>query len=156
MTEFATNLARPDDLNLLLFVHILSAMLLVGSLLLAATVFTSSWRDGSVRLTRLGYRTLLMVVVPAWIVTRVFAQVLADKPDYKPFEEFAWIEIGYMTTEVGLLLIVGAAVASGLGVRRATREGGPVGTSGRVAGVLVWLLVVAYVVTIWAMTAKPE
>lgn len=156
MIQLAVNSARPDDLNFLLFVHILGAMTLVGSLLLAATVFTSSWRDGSVRLTRLGYRTLLMAVLPAWLVTRVFAQILADKPDYKPFEESAWIGIGYATTEFGLLLIIAASVAAGLGVRRATREGGAVGTSGRVAGVLVWILVVAYVIAIWAMTTKPD
>jgi hypothetical protein len=131
MTSLAANLARPDDLNFLLFVHVLGAMLLVGSLLLTATVFTGA------------------------LVTRVFAQILADEPDYKPFEESTWMEIGFITTEPGLLLIVGAVVASGVGLRRARREGGPVGTSGRVAAVLAWLMVLAYVGTIWAMTAKP-
>jgi hypothetical protein len=145
-----------DEVRFTVFMHVLGAMVLVGSLLLTATVLTSSWRDGSIRLTRLGYRTLLLAVLPSWIVTRVFAQIVADKPVYKGFEESAWIGIGYATTEFGLLLIIGAIVATGLGVRKANREGAAVGTSGRVAGVLVWLLVVAYVIAIWAMTAKPE
>ena len=149
---------RPDDVNFPLFVHVLSAMVLVGSLLLAATVLTSAWRDGSVSLTRLGYRTLLMAVLPAWLVTRVFAQIVIDKPayDYLEDDEPAWVAIGFITTEPGLLLLIGATVAAGLGVRRATREGGVVGTSGRVAGVLVWIMTVVYVFAIWAMTTKPE
>lgn len=156
MIVLAANDARPDDLNLLLFVHILGAMVLVGSLLLAGTVLAGVWRDGSAERTRLAYKTLLIAVIPSWLVTRVFAQILADKPDYKPFEESAWIGIGYATTELGLLLLIGATVAAGVGSRRALREGGPVGTSRRVAGVLVWILTLLYVITIWAMTAKPD
>jgi hypothetical protein len=156
MIQLAANNARPDDLNLLLFIHILGAMVLVGSLLLAGTVLAGVWRDGSADRTRLAYKTLLIAVIPSWLVTRVVAQILADKPDYKPFEDSAWIGIGYMSTEFGLLLLIGATVAAGVGSRRALREGGQVGTSGRVAGVLVWILTVLYVITIWAMTAKPD
>ncbi|MDQ3936249.1 MAG: hypothetical protein M3340_16645 [Actinomycetota bacterium] len=156
MSALAANLARPDDLNFLLFIHVLGAMVLVGSLLLAGTALLGAWRDGSASLTRLGYKAMLIGVLPAWLVTRVFAQILADKPDYKPFEESTWIEIGFITTEPGLLLLIGATVAAGVGSRRALREGGPVGTSRRVAAVLVWIMVVAYVIAIWAMTAKPD
>ncbi|HEX8744729.1 MAG TPA: hypothetical protein VF712_16515 [Thermoleophilaceae bacterium] len=156
MSLLAANLARPDDLNFLLFLHVLGAMVLVGSLLLAGTVLAGVWRDGSAERTRFAYRTLLMAVIPSWLVTRVVAQILADKPDYKPFEDSAWIDIGYMTTELGLLLLIGATVAAGVGSRRALREGGPVGTSGKVAAALVWILTVLYVVAVWAMTTKPD
>ena len=156
MSVLAANNARPDDLNFLLFVHVLSAMVLVGSLVLAGTVLAGAWRDGSAARTRLAYRTLLIAVIPSWLVTRVFAQILADKPDYKPFEESDWIGIGYMTTEFGLLLLIGATVAAGVGSRRAAREGGPVGTSRKVAASLVWILTALYVVAIWAMTTKPD
>ena len=149
---------RADEIDFPLFVHVLGSMVMVGGLLLAASVLTSAWRDGSVSLTRLGHRALLMAVLPAWLVSRVFAQITFDKPAYDALEEDepAWVGIGFITSELGLLLIIGATVATGLGVRRATREGGTVGTSGRVAGVLVWLLVVAYVIAIWAMTTKPD
>jgi hypothetical protein len=119
-------------------------------------VLAGVWRDGSAERTRFAYKTLLIAVIPSWLITRVFAQILADKPDYKPFEESAWIGIGYMTTELGLLLLIGATVAAGVGSRHALREGGTVGTSGKVAGALVWILTVLYVITIWAMTAKPD
>jgi hypothetical protein len=150
-----TNAARPDHLNFLLFVHILGAMVLVGSLLLTGTVLAGAWRDGSAARTRLAYRTLLMAVIPSWLVTRVFAQILLDKPDYKPFENDAWVGIGFATTELGLLLLIGATVAAGVGSRRALRDGGTVGTSRKVAAGLVWLLTVMYVVAVWAMTTKP-
>jgi hypothetical protein len=156
MSVIAANLARPDDLNLLLFIHILSAMMLVGSLVLTGTVLAGVWRDGSAERTRFAFRALLIAVIPSWLLTRVFAQILADKPDYKPFEDSAWIGIGYMTTEFGLLLLIGATVAAGVGSKRALREGGPVGTSGKVAASLVWILTVLYVIAIWAMTAKPD
>jgi hypothetical protein len=139
-----------------LFLHILGAMVLVGSLLLAGMVLAGVWRDGSAERTRLAYRTLLIAVIPSWLVTRVFAQVVADKAAYKADEESAWIGIGYMTSEFGLLLLIGATVAAGVGSRRALREGGPVGTSGKVAAALVWILTVLYVITIWAMTTKPD
>jgi hypothetical protein len=141
-----------------IFLHILGAMVLVGSLLLAGTVLAGVWRDGSAERTRLAYRTLLMVVLPSWLVTRVFAQVVLDKPafDTAVDDEHAWVEIGFISTEPMLLLLIGAIVATGVGSRKALREGGPVGTSARVATVLTWLLVVVYVITIWAMTTKPE
>ena len=153
----AANNARPDDLNLLLFVHILGAMLLVGSLLLTGAVLAGVWRDGSAERTRFAFRTLLIAVIPSWLVTRVFAQITLDDAVYDKIEDdAAWVGIGFMTTELGLLLIIGATVASGLAVRRAAREGGTVGTGARVATVLVAILIIFYLVAIWAMTAKPD
>jgi hypothetical protein len=46
-------------------------------------------------------------------------------------------------------------VAAGLGARKARRTGATVGASRKVAAVLVSLLVVFYVIAIWAMTTKP-
>jgi hypothetical protein len=147
---------RPDNVDLPLFIHVLGAMALVGALLLAGTVLTNAWREGSASLTRLGYRALLIAALPAWLVTRVSAQIVLDKPFYDAVEEQAWVEIGFISTEPALLLLIGATVAAGVGSRKALRENVAVGTSGRVAAVLTWLLVAIYLVTIWAMTAKPE
>lgn len=156
MIQLAANNLRPDDVNFLLFVHILSAMLLVGSLLLTGAVLAGVWRDGSAERARFAYRALLIAVIPSWLVTRVVAQILVDKPENKPFEDSAWVDIGYMTTEFGLLLLIGATVAAGVGSRRALREGGAVGTSGKVAASLVWILTLLYVIAVWAMTTKPD
>ena len=63
---------RPDDWNLPLFVHILGAMALVGALALVLVALAG--RD-----LRLGYRALLLGVLPGWIVMRGGAQWIAAK-----------------------------------------------------------------------------
>jgi hypothetical protein len=147
---------RPDDVDFPLFMHVLGAMVLVGTLLLAGVVLAGAWREGDAAQTRTAYKVLLIGALPAWLVTRVFAQILLDKPIYEAAEESTWVEIGFISTEPALLLLVGAVVAAGVGSRKALRENVAVGTSGRVAAGLTWLLVAIYVVTIWAMTAKPD
>ena len=131
--------------ELSLFTHILGAMVLLGSLLLAATSLAPG-RDGSVRLA---YRALLMVALPSYIVMRVAAQWVLDESGAD--EEEGWITIGFITSELGLLLMIVATVCAGLSNRRGGRPG-----LTRAAFVISALLVVMYVVTIWAMTAKPS
>jgi hypothetical protein len=139
-----------------IFLHVLGAMVFVGSLLLAGTVLAGAWNDGSAERVRLGFRTLLIAVVPSYLVMRVFGQIVEAKDAYNADEEKAWIGIGYGTTELGLLLIIGSSIAAGVGSRKALREGGAVGTSRKVATVLVWIMVVLFTIAIWAMTTKPE
>src|SRR4029450_7187557 len=63
---------RPDDWNLPLFVHILGAMALVGALALVLVALAE-------RNPRLGYRSLLLGVLPGWIVMRGGAEWIASK-----------------------------------------------------------------------------
>ncbi|HLM09001.1 MAG TPA: hypothetical protein VK307_04780, partial [Thermoleophilaceae bacterium] len=63
---------RPDDWNIALFVHIVGAMALVASLVLVATALAA--RD-----LRLGFRSLLLGVIPGWIVMRGAAEWIAEK-----------------------------------------------------------------------------
>ena len=109
---------RADEINGWLLIHVFGAMLLVGSLVLAMTALFLAWRDGSEASARLAYRSLLIGVIPSWIVMRVSAQFLLDKEGLEE-AELAWIEIGFITTEPGLLLliiatVVGAAVGAWL------------------------------------------
>ncbi len=73
----------------------------------------------------------------------------------------SWIGLGFSIGDGGLLLLVIATVVAGVGARRARTApaGGDApaeGTTGiRVAAVLTGVLLVAYVVAIWAMTTKP-
>ena len=96
---------RPDDWNLALLVHVLGAMLLVGTLILAAAALFVAWRDGNAASLRLAYRTLLIGVLPSWIVMRVSAQWIASKEGLED-SEVAWIGIGFMAAEPGFVLIV--------------------------------------------------
>jgi hypothetical protein len=150
-------LIRPDSWNFPLFVHVLGAMVLVGALVLVLLSLLSAWRNGSLDQVRLAYKGLLYGVLPSWIVMRVGAQLIADKEFPKGSDEPAWLGIGYGTAEPGLLLLVIATVLVGLQVRKArSAEGGAEPTASRAATVLVSLMLVAYIVAIWAMTTKPR
>ena len=144
---------RPDDWNLPLFVHVAGAMLLVGAMLVAAVLMTTAVRrgDGTAVLTRLGFRTLLLGVLPSYVVMRVGAQWIADTEGVP--DDAAWIGFGYGSSELGLLLTIIATVLAW----RATKKGdaGP-GGLGRAAMVLMVVVLVLYVVAIWAMTVKPS
>ena len=144
---------RPDNLNLPLFLHVFGAMVLVGGLLVTSTSVLAA--RGEARLLRLGYATLLAVCLPAYLVMRVGAEWtyarehLDDLPD-----DPAWIGIGYVTADVGALLLLIALILGGIGMRRQRKSGG----TGllRASLVISVVLLAAYVVTIWAMGAKPS
>ena len=150
---------RPSDWELPLFLHVLGAMAMVGALVLALFYLVPAWRGGSLASLSLGFRTLLYAALPSFIVMRVAAQWIADKQGYGFDEDEvpSWIDIGYMTTDAGLLFLVIALIVAGVAVRRARRAGAAPGTGGaRVATTLVSILLLAYLVSIWAMTAKPD
>jgi hypothetical protein len=147
---------RPDSWDFPLLLHVLGAMLLVGTLVLAASALILAWRDGSASLTRLGYRSLLIGALPAWIVMRGAAEWIADKEGLTGDEVPSWVDLGYSTADAGFLLLLISTVLAGLAVRRAgraERSGG--GGFSRASTVLVSLVLIAYLVATWAMTTKP-
>jgi hypothetical protein len=146
---------RPDAWNLPLLLHVLGAMLLVGSLTLAVSALALAWRDGSASLVRLGQRALLLGALPAWVLMRAGAGWIASKEDLTDSND-AWIGIGGTTADAGIVLLVIAIVLAAFAARRAARpEVSSGGGLARAATVLVALLVIGYLVTIWAMSAKP-
>ena len=153
---------RPDDWNLPLFLHILGAMVMVGAIVTACYFLFSARRTGAAEQVRIGFRTLLWVAFPAYIVMRVTAEWIADKQglnDVDPTPD--WIGIGYGIGDLGGLLIIISTIVTGVAVRRMTRAqqgaGAPttVGAGTAVAAWLTGLLIVAYTVAIWAMATKP-
>jgi hypothetical protein len=142
---------RPDSVNLPLFLHVLGAMLLVGSLFAVglATVLGRRSPDSAPGLARFGLKTLLLGVLPAYILMRVGAQWTEAEQDYPDDFEATWLDIGYITADAGAVLILISAVLAGLGLRnRSVRFA-------RIVGVISFVLLVAYLVAVWAMTAKP-
>ena len=136
---------RPSDWELPLLVHVAGAMLLVGSLVAVLAIALAARRAGpgdDTGLPRLAFRVLLLGVLPSWVVMRVGAQWVEGKEDWG---DTGWIGLGYASSEAGLLLIL---VALFLARRARDRPGTAV-----VA--LSSVLLLAYTVTIWAMTAKP-
>ena len=145
---------RPDSWNFPLFLHVLGAMVLVGATLTAASLLVFARDD--VRLLRLGYWTLLLVGLPAFILTRLAGEWLANRQGWydEGVPDQTWLGIGFIVTDLGGLLFLIALIVGGIGIRRLRSEGG----TGllRVPMVVSFLLLAAYVVAIWAMAGKPN
>ncbi|MDQ5820411.1 MAG: hypothetical protein M3540_03120 [Actinomycetota bacterium] len=143
---------RPDSWNFPLLLHVGGAMILVGGVLTGASALT--FARGDARILRLGYFSLLTVALPGWILMFVGAEWIYSKEglDDAPIDS-AWTAIGFVVAEVGGLLLLISLILGGIGVRRLE--------SGRGAGLLKLtmaislILLAAYVVAIWAMSAKP-
>jgi hypothetical protein len=136
---------RPDDWDFPLFLHVLSAMVLVGALVLAVT-------SAAGENARLAFRSLLFAAIPSWIAMRVSAQWILSEENLDEVDpEPAWIGIGFITSESTLLLIVAATICAWRAARR--ERGGGLRTA---TLALTGIVLVAYVVAIWAMTTKPS
>jgi hypothetical protein len=148
---------RPDDWNLPLFLHMLGAMALVGALVLVALSLASARGGDSAAGLRLAYRALLLGAIPAWIAMRVGAQWVASKEGLDDLDEPpAWVDIGFLTSEPTLLLLIAATVCAGIASRRAREGGRAFGGLNTAALVLVSITLLAYVLAIWAMSTKPS
>jgi hypothetical protein len=150
---------RPDNVNFPLLLHVFGAMLLLGTLFtVGVAIFAARRRLDEVEavgLTRFGLWTLVAGVFPSWIVMRIAAQwTEAEENLPEEVEESAWLGIGYMTAEAGGLLILISLILSIVGLRRLrTGRGRGLATT---VGVIALLLLAAYLVAVWAMTAKPD
>ena len=151
MTTLAS--VRPDDINVALLVHVVGAMAMVGALVTTAAAALVGWRDETASLLRLSYKTLLFVAFPAFIVMRVGAEWTFFKENLDDAPEQAWVDIGYVTSDFGGLLLLIALILGGIGLRR-TRSGGGTGLL-KASGVIAAVLIAIYVVAVWAMGAKP-
>jgi uncharacterized membrane protein YidH (DUF202 family) len=152
---------RADSVNLPLFLHVLGAMLLTGTLLTVAmaTVMSHRSEGDAAGLRRFGLKTVVVAVLPAYLLMRVGAQWTESEENLpKVVEDSAWLGIGYIAADVGALLIIVAIVLAAIGLRRMRASDGPAGGEGqaRAVAVISILLLVAYVVAIWAMSTKPD
>jgi uncharacterized membrane protein len=150
---------RPDEFGLPLFIHILGATVLVGGLVTTVGFQALAWRRRDpVDMTafdRAAFWSLLTVALPGWIVMRVGAQWIYSEEGWSGEDDPDWLGIGYVVTDIGIVVLLVSIILAGIGVRRLRR----VRTSnvlGRIATPLVTLLLVAYLVAVWAMTAKPS
>ena len=145
---------RPDSWNWGLLVHVGGAMILVGGLLTAGGASLLARRDSTGTLARFSYLTLLAVALPGFILMRAGAAWIYDKEGFGGDDDPAWLGIGFVTADVGGLLFLIALVLGGVGLARVRRGGGE--RLLRASGVIAVILLVAYVVTVWAMAGKPS
>jgi hypothetical protein len=150
---------RPDEWNLPLLLHVGGAMVMCGALVVAAAVLVLAVRstgDDRVALARFSFRILLIGVLPAYIVMRGAAEWIYSKEGFSGDNDPGWIGIGYITSDLGLLLILISTVLAGLAARRIrTNPDGP-SMMTRISMALTFVLIAAYVVAVWAMTTKPS
>ena len=142
---------RPDSVNFPLFLHVLGAILLVGCLFAVAfaTVLGRRSPDRAEGMARFGLKTLLFGVLPSYILMRIGAQWVEAEQDYPDDFEATWIDVGYITADIGALLILISAILAGFGLRRGNVR------LARIVGVVSVILLAAFLVAVWAMTAKP-
>ncbi|MGH3021075.1 MAG: hypothetical protein ACRDOP_08810 [Gaiellaceae bacterium] len=152
---------RPDSWNFPLLLHVLGAVLLIGGLFTAVVAQFLGWRRqpsaDAVAYARTAFRSLLFVAFPAWWIMRVGAEWIYRREGWDDVaSEPDWLGIGYVTADLGGLLLLVSIILAGLGARRLGRGGGETSVLLRISTVLVTLALVAYVLAVWAMAGKPS
>lgn len=143
---------RPDSFNLPLFLHVLGATLTFGTTATVAILGfagTKADPERSLWLRGLAFKIAFFFLVPAFIVMRAAAQWIVDKEYPGSTKTPGWVDVGFIVTEPGALLIIVLLVLSFLASRRPT---------GRAAAAVPWLAtiyLVALGVAWFAMTGKP-
>ena len=133
-----------------LLLHVLGAMTLVGAVaagVVAELVATRAEEPAYLR--RLAFRIFLLGALPAYIVMRVGGEWLHSKEFSGSSADPTWIGIGRGVADGGGLVLLISLILAGVASRRSST-----GLS-KAAGVLAAITLVAWLVAIWAMGAKP-
>jgi len=98
-------LIRPDSWNFPLFLHILGATLLFGTVATVAIAgFASRSHAGYEQLlARVAQRTFVLGIVPAYILMRVGAQWI-DSKEFPNGDEPGWVGTGFIVSDAGVIL----------------------------------------------------
>jgi hypothetical protein len=148
---------RPDAQSFALLLHLVGATVVFGALLASATSLVLARSEA--RLLQLGYFSLLFVGLPGLIVMRLAGEWLYRLQNWdelpEQIEEPAWLGIGFLVADWGGLLFLISLVLGGIGVRRLRAGKGDAGLL-RATMVISLILILAYVVAVWAMTGKPD
>jgi hypothetical protein len=148
---------RPDETSLALFVHVLGAMVLVGGAFTALGALLLSWRGAGrdvASYARLAFRALLFAALPGWIVMRIGAEWTRSEENIPSDAGLTWLDIGYITADLGALVLLVALIVGGVGVRK-LRSGGGTGLV-KASTMLALVMLALYVVAVWAMAGKPD
>ena len=148
---------RAHSVDLAVFVHVLGAMTLVGGLVTAVAAGIAGWRDANGALRRFSALTLFAVALPGWLIMRLAADWAYSKEGWdKVPSKFQpnWLGIGFLTADVGGIVLLIALVLGGIGIRRMRSGGGT--RLLRASTALAAILIAVYIVAVWAMGGKPS
>ena len=121
-----------------LFLHILGAMTLFGTIL-TAMVLAYTRRAGATF-------TALLLAIPSYVVLRVFAQIILSDEDFA--KDPTWVGIGFIASDAGLLLLL-ISIGCAFWWKR---SGKPV--AGRIVAGLSTVYLLLLVVAMLAMSGK--
>jgi uncharacterized membrane protein len=151
---------RPTGWDFPLFLHVLGAMILVGGLVVAVSMQLLAWRRRNpadvAAFSRGAFWALLTVALPGWVLMRIGAEWIYSKEGWTGDNDPDWLGIGYIAADLGFVVLLVTVLLAGLGVRRLRRSGGETSILGRIATPLATILLILYLVAVWAMTAKPD
>ena len=148
---------RTHSTDLAVFVHVAGAMILVGGLVTATGAGIIGWRDASGALRRFSALTLFAIALPGWLIMRLAAEWAYSKESWDKVPSKLqpnWLGIGFLTADIGGIVLLIALALGGIGMRR-TRYGGGTGLL-RASTTLAAVLIGIYVVAVWAMGGKPS
>ncbi|HEV8098174.1 MAG TPA: hypothetical protein VGP56_03440 [Gaiellaceae bacterium] len=142
-------LIRPDSWNFPLFLHILGATVLFGTIATVAIAgFASRTHAGyEGMLARVAARTFLFGVIPSFILMRGAAQWIVGKEFPGNATTPGWVDVGFVVTEPGAVLLLITGILIWLSARR--------GRLMLAVPVLAAIYVVALGVAWVAMSGKP-
>jgi hypothetical protein len=109
---------------------------------------------GDARLLRTGWLSLLVLALPGWIIMRAGAEWIYSEQGWSGDDDPAWIGIGYITADLGGVLLLAGLVCGWIGVRK-LRDGGGAGLL-KATNILSVIALAAYVIAVWAMGGKPS
>lgn len=148
---------RPDDQSFALLLHLVGATVVFGALLASATSLLLA--RGDAQLLRLGYFSLLLVGLPGLILMRLAGEWLYRLQHWhdlsEQFGEPSWLGIGFVVADWGGVLFLLSLVLGGVGAHRLRHGKGGMALL-RATMVISLVLILAYVVAVWAMTGKPD
>ena len=139
-------LIRPDSWDFPLFLHVLGATVLVGAV--ATMVVLALASNGRPWLRRIGFRTMLAVVIPAWLLMRLPGQWEDSRSSIGDGE--GWLDVGYIVGDAGVVFLVLTTIVAWLAARRPDRR-----WPTRTVAVLAGIYLAALLVAMFAMSGKP-
>ena len=136
--------------NLALFLHVLGASVLFGSMIVLVTLALVGRRRPEI--SPLLFRTWLWLILPAFILMRVAAEwvLSTEKKDIPGLDKKGWVGTGFVVADFGFVILLIVGIASFMAARRGGR-----GRSATVAGLFGALYLIALAVAVFAMSGKP-
>ena len=90
-----------------LFLHVLGAMTTFGAIFTAVLLSYIAWNRPEAAFIRRATFFTLLTAIPFYILLRVFAEIMySDEKDAFGGKDPTWIGLGFMASDIGLLLLL--------------------------------------------------